>query len=262
MAYPDVYTDYPALITLQNIIYANCESTKIVFCLPWAYEDGMTWVEGWTDTFVDMQIHIYENTLQYSDDIGFEIAPVGWAWKTVLEEANFPLHYLHLSDWNHPSLRGSYIMACVIFSTIFLESSVDINYFADLPEDEANDFQIVASNTVLDNLELWNITTTDSETVEISSPFKFNLYQNYPNPFNPITEIRFTLALESSIKLNIYNVSGQLVKTLVDDNYNAGCYAIQWNGRDNQDKSVSSGIYFYRIKAGDYIETRSMVMLK
>ena len=72
MAYPDIFTDhpvYPALITLQNKISANSESTKMTFCLPWAFEDGMALSEGWTDLYVDMQKKIYDNTLEYADEI-------------------------------------------------------------------------------------------------------------------------------------------------------------------------------------------------
>ena len=173
MAYPDYFTDhpvYPALETLRDKIHQNCESTKMVFCLPWAFEDGMTWYQDWTDTYEDMQIKIFENTLQYSDEIGFEIAPVGWSWYMVLEEKNYPLHYLHISDWNHPSLKGSYLMACVIFSTVFLESSVDIPYYDGLPEEEGSYFQTVASHTVLDNLSLWNILDEGDNTPPETPP--------------------------------------------------------------------------------------------
>ena len=160
MAYPERDMDhlaYPALVTLQNKILANCETTKIIFCMPWAFEDGMTWLEGWTDDYSDMQIKIYDRTLRYSDDIGFIVAPVGWAWNTVLYEKNYPLHYLHLSDWNHPSQKGSYLMACVIYSTIFKESTSGFSFIVGFPEDEAILFQDVASSTVLDSLSLWNI---------------------------------------------------------------------------------------------------------
>ncbi len=159
-AYPASYTHhpvYPALVTLRDKITANCESTKMVFCLPWAYEDGMTWLTGWTDTYEDMQKKIYENTLKYSDDIGFVIAPVGWTWNTVLKEKNYPLHFLHMSDWNHPSLKGTYLMACVIYSTIFQKSTSGIEYYAGIPKNEASYFQETASMIVLDNLELWKI---------------------------------------------------------------------------------------------------------
>ena len=160
MAYPDVFTAhpaYPALVTLKNKISANSGLTKMTFCLPWAFEDGMAWKEGWTDLYADMQEKIYTNTLKYADEIGFVIAPVGWAWYEILKEKNYPLHYLHLSDWNHPSLRGSYLMACVIYSTIFKESTIGIEYKANIPKEEATCFQDAASNTVLDSLELWHI---------------------------------------------------------------------------------------------------------
>ena len=160
VAYPDSFPDdhpvYPALVTLKDKIMANCEATKIIFQMPWAFEDGMIWVDGWTDEYPQMQQKIYNNTLAYSDSIGFIISPVGWAWNTVLYEQNYPLHYLHLSDWNHPSLRGSYLMACVIYSTIFQESIVGTVYSAGLPKDEASYFQSVGSSMVMDSLELWN----------------------------------------------------------------------------------------------------------
>ena len=165
MAYPEYYTAhpaYPALVTLKGKILDNCASTRIIYCLPWAYEDGMTWL-GWPDTYEDMQLKIYNRTIEYSNDIGFTIAPVGWAWNKVLVDKEFPLHYLHLRDWNHPSSKGSYLMACVIFSTVFQESSVDISYYAELPKDEAVYFQTVASNIVLDSLHVWNISKKTEE---------------------------------------------------------------------------------------------------
>ena len=129
-AYPENITHHPvlpSLHTLCDLIKANHEETKIIFCLPWAFEDGMTW-NGWPDTYSDMQNAIYSNTLQYAEEVGCQIAPVGWAWKAVLQEKEFPLHYLHLSDWNHPNLKGSYLMACVIYSTIFLEPTTENSY--------------------------------------------------------------------------------------------------------------------------------------
>ncbi len=165
MAYPSDFTvheEYPALKTLWEKIHRYSDSAKMVYCMPWAYEDGMTWYQNWTDTYADMQEKIYDTTLNYSNDIGFMIAPVGSVWYTVLEEQGYPLHYLHMSDWNHPSLKGSYLMACVIYSTVFIEPSINISYYASLDEDEAHYFQTIASNTVLNNLSLWNIENTST----------------------------------------------------------------------------------------------------
>ena len=159
-AYPEAYTPsdyvYQALLDLKELIFDNCPTTKMIFCLPWAYEDGMSWLEGWTDLFKDMQLKINKNTLLYSNQIGFGIAPVGCGWLNVLEDKNYPLHYLHLSDWNHPSLRGSYLMACVIYSTIYQETTVGNSFYSTLPVGEAKYSQDAGSSAVLDNLGLWN----------------------------------------------------------------------------------------------------------
>ena len=146
----------PSLETLYQMIKANCERSKVVYCMPWAFEDGTLWLPGGTDSYFDMQQKIYNNTIKFADEIGLVIAPVGWAWNEVLKTKIKQLHYLHLSDYNHPSKRGSYLTACVLYATIFKEGLKEINYFADLPSDEAKYFQSVASEIVLNNLELWN----------------------------------------------------------------------------------------------------------
>lgn len=166
MAFPDTHQEiFPpyirhelriALITLRDKIAVNCRDTKMVYCMPWAFEDGTTWLQGYHDTYFEMQQLIYDNTLLFSDDIGFVIAPVGWAWNEVMK-INTELHYLFRKDWNHPSPRGSYLMACVIYSTLFQEDTNGNSYYAAVPEIEAKYFQSVASTIVLDDLELWNL---------------------------------------------------------------------------------------------------------
>jgi len=147
----------PALETLHQKIKTNWDNTKTVYCMPWAFEDGTLWLPGGADTYFDMQQKIYDNTIKFADEIGLVIAPVGWAWNEVLKEKIKQTHYLHMSDYNHPSKKGSYLMACVIYATIFLEDLNGINYYAGLPQDEATEFQIIAADIVLNNLELWNI---------------------------------------------------------------------------------------------------------
>ncbi len=88
-------------------------------------------------------------------------------------------------------------------------------------------------------------------------PKASSLSQNYPNPFNSETEIRYTLPRDSYISLKVYNILGQKVATLVDRKQQAGCEIARWDA-----SSFSSGIYFYRLKAGDFTETRKMILLK
>jgi hypothetical protein len=88
-------------------------------------------------------------------------------------------------------------------------------------------------------------------------PKRFTLEQNYPNPFNPVTSIKFSLPKSGIVKLEIIDVTGKIVDNLVNEKLEAGTYSINWNA----DK-FSSGIYFYRITAGDYYQTRKMILVK
>jgi len=95
-------------------------------------------------------------------------------------------------------------------------------------------------------------------------PSKFALYQNYPNPFNPVTSIGYHVGGDGpvDVSLKIYNVAGQLVKTLVDQEKFSGEYKEIWNGKNEENEDVASGVYFYKLKVSDYVETKKMVLLK
>ncbi|MBU8920406.1 MAG: hypothetical protein KOO63_00970 [Bacteroidales bacterium] len=146
----------PSLKLLKEKIEANCASTKTVYMMPWAYENGNTWVEGYDDTYFDMQLLIYDNTILFSDEVPFMTAPVGWAWNTVLSEVE-QLHYLYTEDMSHPSYRGSYLLSCVIYSTFFREDLEGTECYLGIPRVEAVYFQSVAADIVLDDMKLWNL---------------------------------------------------------------------------------------------------------
>ena len=94
-------------------------------------------------------------------------------------------------------------------------------------------------------------------------PAVYSLSQNYPNPFNPVTTINFSLPVATDVKLAVYNLLGQEVRTLVSGAMEPGNYKVIWNSRDNQSRRVSSGIYFYRLVVdGRMITTYKMVLLK
>jgi len=95
-----------------------------------------------------------------------------------------------------------------------------------------------------------------------SLPTQYALSQNYPNPFNPVTDIQYQIPEAVHVELSIYNVLGQAIYTLVDDQRAAGKYTIRWFGTDSQGREVSAGLYFYQIKAGDFVSVRKMVLLK
>jgi hypothetical protein len=93
-------------------------------------------------------------------------------------------------------------------------------------------------------------------------PSRFSLDQNFPNPFNPATTIRFSIPKEARVTLTIYDVLGREVATIVDQKVPAGQYSYRWEGRNARGSFAASGVYFYRIIAGDFVEAKKMMLLK
>ncbi len=95
-----------------------------------------------------------------------------------------------------------------------------------------------------------------------TTPVTTLLNQNYPNPFNPETTISFTMPSNGKASLSVYNVKGQLVKTLVNGDLSVGNHSVVWNGTDNSGSAVSSGVYYYKLTSGNHTESRKMVLVK
>jgi hypothetical protein len=93
-------------------------------------------------------------------------------------------------------------------------------------------------------------------------PTHYELGLNIPNPFNPITQIAYQLPKAGEVSLKIYNIRGQVVRTLVNEFKQAGIHEVVWDGRNNAGYDVASGIYLYRMKSGDFSAARKMVLLK
>jgi len=88
------------------------------------------------------------------------------------------------------------------------------------------------------------------------------LSQNHPNPFNPETTIRYDLAEAGAVRLSLYNVSGQLIRTLVDGERAAGSYSVTWDGRNDAGRDVASGIYLSRMEVGGFSAVRKLVLVR
>jgi hypothetical protein len=135
--------------------------------------------------------------------------------------------------------------------------------FLVLTEFEDNARFEIATGVVFDGSQLSNpVVALGSLNVE-STPTEFALLQNFPNPFNPETTIKYNVAQGGSVSLRIYNVVGQVVRTLVAEQQSAGRYTVRWNGTDDRGVSVSSGIYFYQITAGsEFQDVKKLMLLK
>jgi hypothetical protein len=93
-------------------------------------------------------------------------------------------------------------------------------------------------------------------------PREFSLSQSYPNPFNPVCIIDYALPTDCEVRLSVYNILGQKVRVLVDEHQSAGYKSVEWNGMDDQGLELSTGIYFYRLQAGDFVQSKKMVLIK
>ena len=119
----------------------------------------------------------------------------------------------------------------------------------------------------IDDVVYWSVSeeTGVNTTVSSSTPDAISLLQNYPNPFNSDTEIRYHIPDVPSLiptTLKIYSILGQETKTLIESPHQTGHFTTSWNGRDNFGSEVASGVYFYRLTAGEYCVTKKMILLK
>jgi len=124
-------------------------------------------------------------------------------------------------------------------------------------------FSIISENpAATDQVEIDNITVRSTGTVAVEDevtalPSKYELMANYPNPFNPTTNIQFALPATSNVKLTVVNALGQVVAELVNGQLSAGVHDVSWNAAN-----MTSGIYFYRVEANNFVQTRKMLLLK
>ena len=102
----------------------------------------------------------------------------------------------------------------------------------------------------------------NSKIEYVSTPSSYILYQNYPNPFNLETEVKFIIPEPCDVLLKIYNLLGEEVRTLINERREKGYYTVKWDGKDSRGLTAASGVYFYRLKAGSFVSTKKMILIK
>jgi len=103
----------------------------------------------------------------------------------------------------------------------------------------------------------WMLSTEEEMLPEV-----FALHNNYPNPFNPITNIRYDIPEISDVRIDIYNINGQRVRTLVSREHQPGRYKIQWNAANDSGSPVASGMYIYKIHAKEFVSVKKLLLMK
>ena len=146
------------------------------------------------------------------------------------------------------------------------DEELEFNVEVGLPVEELRDILMdyIYITTEYDQQSIMLLLDSDliTSSEEVIIPIKTQLLGNYPNPFNPSTVIGYQLANDSYLKIEVYNIRGQLINTLVQEFRNAGNYSITWNGMDSKYNEVSSGVYFTIMKTDEHTEIKKMMLLK
>lgn len=173
--------------------------------------------------------------------------------------------YVYRGD-THPGLYGKYIYGDYVFGTIWAleydgvndpvnEVLFDTDYLiSSFGIDEHGEIYIIGYTT---NGRIYTIDSATSTDNDNRIPVSYRLHQNYPNPFNNETVISFSVPESERVSIEVFNLIGQRIATVTDEQYKRGDHSVTWNAA-----GMSSGVYFYRMRAGDFIETKRMVFLQ
>ncbi|MCL2064423.1 MAG: T9SS type A sorting domain-containing protein [Candidatus Cloacimonetes bacterium] len=179
-----------------------------------------------------------------------------------IEGLRFYISSIFSFDPNDNTMAGRKIASPTILPADTAEYTLEI----DLEHDTTYYWQVITFNDYGDSIDnvIYSFTTKKfvSDIDENTLLLKTELLGNFPNPFNPETIIRFNVAVESIVSIDIYNIRGQRVKNLLDKSYERGSHTLVWDGKDDDGKELGSGVYLYQMIAGDVVETRRMVLLK
>jgi hypothetical protein len=154
-------------------------------------------------------------------------------------------------------------VAVAAYGETVSEGSVDLSLVFRTKTEIENTYVEVTESELRDGNYAVNQIALPAPVQIQTRPEAYALANNYPNPFNPATTIKYALPEAAPVKLEVYNVVGQVVRTLVAGQQNAGRYIVQWDATNDSGHSLSSGIYFYRLQAGgQFLEVKKMLLLK
>ena len=145
------------------------------------------------------------------------------------------------------------------YSTAYYGNTIELSNATPVTMGEAGNFSVTSVDVELIPM---STTSVEDEGNVTNVPSKFELMQNYPNPFNPTTTIRYALPKASHVTLKIYNLRGELVKTLLNGYQAALNHQVTWNGDNEAGQKVAAGIYLYQLQAGNHKQTMRLILLK
>ena len=205
--------------------------------------------EEWLKETIDLQAYAGESVALafHSNDNG------NWASGAALDDIQLGMTPLWIASSSTGTIQYQGIETFEF--SISTAGLSDGNYSASVV---VEDIYQSLSDTLEVNLTIDGALGTDTDVI----PDEFVLHQNYPNPFNPTTILSYDLPENGLVNITIYNIMGRLVRTLVNSSQTAGHKSIQWNATNNRNEPVSAGLYLYIIQAGEFRQTKKMVLLK
>nr|HUV35327.1 FlgD immunoglobulin-like domain containing protein [Patescibacteria group bacterium] len=241
--------DYCGVALVNESYYDLTGGNVIVPKLTAMPDAGNTfWHTTWGDSF-----YLFQSTCPWS--VKFDVLDKTGPGEYALRYPDYGGSPYYAGIYAHSTNGSGYDIRTMWFGFSFM-------YVRDCWEEYHPDVPIMR-NIILSDLIQWQQGDVNTDITEIEEvPAVNNLAANFPNPFNPVTSISFGLREKGHVTLRLYDVAGRLVRTLVDEVRNAGRYEAVWNGRNNNNAAVASGVYFYRMKTSGFEQTRKMVLLK
>jgi hypothetical protein len=289
-------TGHPIIAPIMTTPLTCTDSAEYLQCA--LEEEYSVFFQGWEDEMSGQfaeAITQYESYLaQYPhgkyealviDRLLFCKKAVQWSWANIrsyflqmaqdsskdssfaaLCKANAAWCLIELDDWDHgqseleslldPNLK-EYAFLSVSLKKLLAELKADDSSFLDEAA-EPFDAKLERVDQALNDLLAGRRGSGGTPGTDLAVvPTKYVLYQNYPNPFNPVTTIRFDVPEATHVQVKIFNTLGQTVATLVNEDRQAGAYHVEWNASE-----AASGLYVYQVKAGNFVDTKKMLLLK
>ncbi|HDS01363.1 MAG TPA: T9SS type A sorting domain-containing protein, partial [candidate division Zixibacteria bacterium] len=182
------------------------------------------------------------------------------SFNTQLTETDRPVFVKPLQDRDKVSISAAVLGRDQVFEGSGLIATLQFNLLT------SGEAELVLSDADIRDNQNNNLLGEGFISEPIASaaalPDRYELGQNHPNPFNPETEISYSLPEDTWVTIKVYNISGQLVKTLVDDVKPAGRHTVSWNGTNQSNSRVATGVYFYRMETERFQKTAKMILVK
>ena len=175
----------------------------------------------------------------------FNIYCLEWTPEQMIFSVNDYVHYTY-----NPSVQNSETWPFDSAQYLLLNIAIEPNVTSSFIESEME----------IDYVRVYEASTLSTQTQTV--PVYFNVFQNFPNPFNPITTLKYDLPEDSFVDITIYDMLGNVVNNLINQNQRRGYKSVQWNATNNEGQPVSAGLYLYMIEAGQFRQTKKMVLLK